>query len=263
MPSQTAADLLQAAHSDGQLSMPALQALQMVDVGATMNAALGTPALDIQATEVVLIALMPDDSGSIEVAGNTQVMRDGHNMVIGEFEHAKHRDGILLLTRLLNGEVINPFTLIEAAQRLTTSNYRPHMGTPLYDNTLVLLGDVLAKKQELEGAGIVVRTITLIITDGADLHSRKAGPNDVARVVKDMLLREGEHIVAGMGISDGRTDFRQVFTEMGIPDRWIYTPGDDPREIRRGFELFSQSAAQASQSAGSFSQAALGGFGGN
>ena len=28
------------------------------------------------------------------------------------------------------------------------------------------------------------------------------------------------HVVAAMGISDGTTDFRAVFSAMGIPNRW-------------------------------------------
>jgi len=35
------------------------------------------------------------------------------------------------------------------------------------------------------------------------------------------MLAQECHIVAGMGISDGETDFARVFREMGIPDQWI------------------------------------------
>jgi hypothetical protein len=71
--------------------------------------------------------------------------------------------------------------------------------------------------------------------------------------------------VAGMGISDGSTDFARVFREMGIPDQWVLTPRNDPKEIRRAFQLFSQSAIRASGGVG-FSQTAqtgvsMGGFG--
>ena len=46
---------------------------------------------------------------------------------------------------------------------------------------------------------------------------------------------------------------------MGIEDRWILTPGNNPSEIRRAFQVFSQSAVRASQAA-SFSQGTVGGF---
>jgi hypothetical protein len=85
------------------------------------------------------------------------------------------------------------------------------------------------------------RTVTLLITDGADVHSTRADASHVKSLVDDLLAGEN-HIVAGMGISDGSTDFRAVFREMGIPDEWILTPGDGKSDIRRAFQVFSQSA---------------------
>src|SRR5262250_2064121 len=81
---------------------------------------------------------------------------------------------------------------------------------PLYDQTVVLLGTVLAKAQEFADNGVPVRTVTLIITDGADEHSRRATAQTVATLVQDMQQAE-THIVAAMGIEDGSTDFRRVF----------------------------------------------------
>jgi len=144
--------------------------------------------------------------------------------------------------------------------RLDQHNYDPGLSTPLYDQTVVLLGTVLAKAQEFADNGVPVRTVTLIITDGADEHSRRATAQTVATLVQDMRQAE-THIVAAMGIDDGSTDFRRVFREMGIEDQWILTPGNDVSQIRRAFQLFSQSAVRASQSAAHFGQAVLGGFG--
>ena len=76
----------------------------------------------------------------------------------------------------------------------------------------------------------------------------------VRPLVED-LLRSETHIVAGLGISDGSTDFRAVFAEMGIPDAWILTPGNSDKDIRAAFRLFSQSAAALTQAV------TVGGFG--
>jgi hypothetical protein len=105
---------------------------------------------------------------------------------------------------------------------------------------------VIAKSQELSAAGIAVRTVTLIITDGADYGSTRIKPADIKAIIDDMLAQE-QHIVAAMGISDGSTDFRAVFRAMGVPDRWVLTPGNSASEIRRAFAVFSQSAVRASQ----------------
>ena len=133
-------------------------------------------------------------------------------------------------------------------------------GTPLYDQAVVLLGTVLAKAQEFTRNGVAARTVTLLITDGADCHSQRARAREVAALVNDLRRAEG-HIVAGMGIDDGTTDFRHVFREMGIEDKWILTPGQSAQEIRAAFQVFSQSAVRVSQGAATFNASSLGGFG--
>jgi hypothetical protein len=56
----------------------------------------------------------------------------------------------------------------------------------------------------------------------------------VKAIVTDMLKAES-HIVAAIGLSDGTTDFRRVFRDMGIEDRWILTPGASQSDIRSAF----------------------------
>jgi hypothetical protein len=250
--------LLEEAHTEGVLSPSSLQALTSVDLGAQIQAGLGISVDDVQASEVVLLTIMPDDSGSIRHAGNEEAVRDGHNLVLDALTRSKQGDGVLAHTRYLNGNVLYPYRPIDQAVQMTSMNYQANQGTPLYDQSVVLLGSVVAKTQEFTRNGVVARSVTLIITDGADQHSRRASAKDVAALVHDMTRSEA-HIVAAMGISDGTTDFRAVFREMGIEDRWILTPGNSPGEIRRAFQVFSQSAVRASQAA-SFSSGALRGF---
>ena len=159
-----------------------------------------------------------------------------------------HEQGALSAKSLAALDVVDVGAQIQAGLGVTIDD-----GTPLYDQTAVTLGTVIAKAQELQQAGIAVRTVTLIITDGGDYGSTRMKPADVKAIVDDMLAHE-HHIVAAMGISDGTTSFRDVFRAMGIPDRWILTPGNSASEIRRAFQVFSQSAVRASQGA------QLGGF---
>ncbi len=245
--------LLDDAHAAGALSKQALDTLDVVDVGAQIQAGLGLSIDDVGSSEVVLLTMMPDDSGSIQHANNAEAVRDGHNFVLDALGQSKQAGEVLAHTRYLNGHVLFPYTQLAHAERLTPANYDPRLSTPLYDQTCVLLGTVIAKAQELAQAGIAVRTVTLIITDGGDCGSARCKAKDVAAIVRDMLAQEN-HIVAAMGISDGSTDFRDVFAKMGIPDRWILTPGNSASEIRRAFAVFSQSAVRASAGA------QLGGF---
>jgi hypothetical protein len=250
-------ELFVSAHAEGTLSLPALQALTMVDLGAQIQAGLGIAVDDVEGSEVVLLTIMPDDSSSM--SANEQVVCDGHNLVLDAVKGSKQRDAILAHTRYLNGTVLFPYRPIDQAVRMDTANFRAIHGTPLYDEAVVILGSVLAKTRELETNGVAARSITLLITDGADECSRKAKARDVAAIVAD-LDRAESHIVAAMGISNGATDFRRVFREMGIADRWILTPGNTAAEIRSAFQIFSQSAIRASK-ASHYSQTTLGGFG--
>src|SRR5947207_2580155 len=109
--SQTAnlSKLFQNAHADGELSAASLQALTVVDLGAQIQDGLGVPIDDVQASEVVLVTQMPDDSGSIAGSGNAQAVRDGHNLVLQALRQSRQRDAILAHTRYLNGHVLFPY----------------------------------------------------------------------------------------------------------------------------------------------------------
>ena len=253
--------LFGAAHDEGELSAQALQALTLTaDIGVQIQAGLGIAPDDVPASQVVLVTMMPDDSGSIRFGGNAQRVRDGHNLVLEALKRSKQKEDILAHTRYLNGHVLYPYRRIDEAICMDSHNYDPNLGTPLYDQIVVMLGTVLAKTRQFEDGGVPVRTVSLILTDGADEGSMKQTPKSVRAIVEDMLRQE-KHIIAAMGIDDGGTDFRQVFRDMGIEDRWILTPGNTDQEIRRAFQTFSQSAVKASQGAGHFSKTALGGFG--
>jgi hypothetical protein len=259
--SPNVSQLFKTAQQEGTLSPQAAKTLQLVDVGANIQNALGIPAFNVQASEVVLVTMYIDDSGSIRFASNSQAVRDGHNLVIDSLIKSKQGDNILVHTKYFNGTILYPYCPIKDAIKMDTHNYDPNGGTPLYDETVMMLGTVMAKAQEFADNGVPVRTISLVMTDGHDEHSRKIkSPSQIAPVVKNMLMQEN-HIVAAMGIDDGGcTNFTEIFKEMGLEDRWILTPGNTEKEIRSAFSLFSSSAVRASQSATHFSKTALGGF---
>jgi len=253
-------NLFQQAREEGTISAKALQALTVADVGNQIQTALGVKVDDIQASEVVLVTMLVDDSGSIRFGSNAQAVRDGHNLVLEAITASKQQNNILAHTRYLNGFILFPYVLIEQAARMNQGNYNPNGSTPLYDQSVILLGTVLAKAQEFADQGVAVRTVTLIITDGNDEHSVRSNARDAAAIAKDMLKAE-THIIAAMGIDDGQTDFKEVFREMGIQDEWILIPGNTPSEIRKVFQVFSKTAIRATQSAAGFKTAAAGGFG--
>lgn len=270
-----ASALIQGAHDEGILSGASLSALQIPDIGNAINNAIGT-SIEINAAQAVHVVMLLDDSSSIswawdedkqQTTDNSQLVIDGHNLVIEALRGSKARDGIFVTTLLLNGKVINSFAHIDNAVLLDSNNYVAEGGTPLYDQCTITIGSAVAKAQEISEDGVPCRSIILVTTDGMDEHSVNTKASDVKSVVGDVLQTE-QYIVAAMGIPGARhgyrgksLDFRKVFEQMGIQDKWILTPGESQKEIRAAFQLFSQSATTASQNAGSFSKTALGGFG--
>ena len=256
--------LFSTAKTEGELSAGAVNALTVIDLGAQIQSALGISALDVQASEVMLVAMKVDDSGSISASDNEQSVRDGHNLVLDAFADSKQMDNILIHASYLNGKILYPYVLLDQAIRMDGRNYQANGGTPLYDETMVLLATVMAKYLEFADQGVPARTISLIVTDGRDEHStRVLDPAPIKRVVTEMLKKE-RHIIAGMGIGQTQTDqdfFRDIFQRMGLRDEWILTPDNTPSEIRKAFQVFSRSSVRASRSAGSFSKTAAGGVG--
>lgn len=254
--------LLHGAHEDGDISSGSLTALTKIpDIGAIIQQGLGVPIGSVRSSEVILFNILTDDSGSIRMAGNSKPICDGHNQLIKALRESKQQDNIEVINRYLNGTVLYPYTPISMVPEMDSTNYNANGGTPLFDETAKLLATVIAKSQDFKNSGIQVRTITLILTDGDDCHSHINNAADIKKIVTDMLRGE-DHIIAAMGFDNGSCDFKQVFSEMGILDRWSLTAQASPSEIRKAFQVFSQSAVRASQSAAHFSQTNIGGFGG-
>lgn len=253
-------NLFDNSRDDGSISVDAHDILTLPDLGAKIQQGLGVSVDDVPASEVFLLTLLVDDSASIHSGNNEQLLRDGYNAILGALKQSKQESGILIHTRYLNGFVLSPYTPVSQAVNLDASNFRANGGTPLYDESVAILGTVLAKTQEFADAGVPSRSVTVIITDGADCGSHRHDARAVKAIVKDMLRQES-HIVAAVGLDDGSTDFKRVFRDMGIEDRWILTPGTSQSDIRAAFRVISQTAVRASQARGQFSRAVAGGFG--
>ena len=177
---------------------------------------------------------------------NAEATRIGHNHVVDALLASPHPDSVLLATRYLSGQLLNPYGPLISAHRLSIHNFTPNRGTPLYDQTVETLKMVLAKYEQVKADWREARTATLLVTDGLDEHSRIQNAASVAEIIKSMRSTS-HHIVAAMGISDGSTDFRRVFIAMGIDPKWILTPGSTKEDILKAFGLFAEKVSQATR----------------
>lgn len=247
----------------GMVTAGAAAGLFTPDLAAQLGqGGLGVDPSLVHASEVFIMVEVVDDSGSIRfVNGNSQAVRDGHNIILDALNGSKQRSSVVMRSTYLNGTVLCNFSLIEDVPRMTPQNYDPDGGTPLYDAIGEAVAATAAKIQEFESSGVTAHAVIVVITDGHDEHSRKLNPRRLQPVVVDLLKSE-KVIVCGMGIDDGRTDFRAIFKGIGLEDRWILTPKNNPSEIRKAFGAVSQTAQRVSQTGANFSQqAAGGGFG--
>lgn len=223
-----------------------------VDIGEQIMGAMGVSADDVPGSEAIFVTMLIDDSGSIGDSGNTDYMIEGQNLVLDALADSNQKNDVLVNTVLLNGTLGAGYAFLDDAIRLNRSNYRPYGGTPLFSQSLVVLGSVLAKEQYFKMKGVACRSITLIATDGGNTDGVKVAN---VKALVDKLLQTENHIVAGMGIQDRYgTNFTDIFRSMGIADDWIMVakganPDELKKAIREKFRLFSQSARIASQTA--------------
>jgi hypothetical protein len=242
---------------NSQLSQGTLDNITSHDLGADITAALGTPVDSLRGSEMLLLSLLLDDSSSM--SSMADVLIAGVNLIVDAVVNSKPAGDVLVQMRSLNDGLIFPATPIKLLPRLTRDLYRPSGATPLFDGSYLLLSTGMAKVEEAMLAGIPARALHVIISDGAPYGAQRYTARDVHALIKDMHRIQPEaHLVLGMGIDDGRTDFRALFKSMGIGvdrDEHILTPDNSPSAIRKAFQVASQSAATASQGAAGFSQA--------
>lgn len=258
----TVQSLFASAVADGSIDRNAASVV-VPNMTANIQAALGVSVDDVQASSVCLVTLVLDDSGSIQ-GPNCQILIDGSNMVLDAVGGSKpeDQDGVLVHCRRLNAGIVYPFSPLPQAVRLNGQNFQPDGHTPLYDTVAETMAAVIAKTQDFAMNGVPCRSVTIIVTDGADVGSKTHRTPESVRPLIEAALRSEQHIVCAMGIDDGSTPFADIFARMGVRPKWILTPKNSPTEIRRCFAMASKSAAMGSQAVqgGAFSKVAAGGF---
>ena len=236
--------LMAAAVDDGILS-PATK--DLIDLNDTI--ALGSNGVDmddILATDVTLLTLVIDDSGSISYAGLEDAVRQGQNEMLDAFLSSKQKDAIMMATWYLNSKSpLHSYATMDNVIRLDDHNYVANGGTPLYDRTFEAIASNVAYAQQLRDTGTPVTNVVVIITDGEDQSSRKYRAADCARLIKDVM--QEQFTVVFVGVGSNTSAFEATATQMGIPKHNILTITASPSEIRRACRMISQSTIRTSQ----------------
>lgn len=258
--------LFQSAVDEGNLSAAAASIVGIPDLGQQIQAGLCPVIDDVEASEVTLVAMLIDDSSSISrIPNGPQAVCAGQNVVIEALQGSKQKDGILVGTwRMNQDEPVHPFVPLDQAVLMENGvNYEAYGETPLYRKSVMVLGTVSAEVQRFyDDYFVPARAVFIVVTDGHDEDysaTKTYTASDVATLIESL---QENIIVQFMGIQSTRVNFHRIAGEMGVMSKWVLTPDNNESEIRKAFQLASQSAVRASQSAASFSQTAqAGGFG--
>jgi hypothetical protein len=241
-------ELLNGTYYEGLISEPAAKAL--ADVPGYREEIAQSLGSDGSGAEILLVTILVDDSLSIaNIAGGKPAEEQGHDRLLDVLDR---RGGTqtLVQTRLMNRGSFSPYRLLPQAAHLRGQLRCDGKYTPLYHQSLLTLGSVIAKTREQEERGRATRTVTLIVTDGVNNDSSSTTAAHVRLLVRDMHEFTSNHIVAGMGIGG---DYDAVFREMGIPRRFRFDAvGATAADINRLFERFETlvlEPASTSQSA--------------
>jgi uncharacterized protein YegL len=240
-------NLFNNAVNNGTIS-PQTGSLLTGHLGAVVIAGASGTAMDnIMATDVTLITVLIDASSSIGTSGLEQAVRDGQNQLVDSFAGSKEKDAILMALWSFNQtqNVYHSYVPVSDATRLNGQNFQAGGATALYDTWCDALAANVAYAEQLRATGTPCRSVVVVITDGGDYGSkRRAG--DCARISADLLKSE-QFVLAFVGVG-AETDFRKVARSMGIPDGCVMVATQaTASELRKAFQMVSQSAIRASQ----------------
>lgn len=209
--------------------------------------AAGKALEEITASDVTLITVLVDASGSIADRGLEQAVRDGQNALLDAFAGAKEKDSVLLACWLFNGDqnVVHAYVPVDDATRLDTRTYRARGGTRLYDTWCDALAANVAYAQRLRDGGTPTRSVVVVVTDGEDVGSSRSS-RDCSTLSKSLLASE-LFTLAFVGVGKD-TQFELIAAAMGIPAGCVHVQRDaTPAALRKTFQLVSRSAIRASQ----------------
>lgn len=244
--------ILASLYRGGGLSKPSADALIKAKP-SNIGTALGSES---GASELLLVSVLVDDS--ISIAHDIEHIRFGYGKVLMALRTKSFDAAVQFHVRAMNKGVIEPYTDLAHAPALTEANYSGSdlaQVTPLYLQSVLLFGTAMLKAQEEADRGTRVRTYSLIITDGEDNRSGSVTVDDVRAMVTTMHTLWKNHVVAAMGVGERpETQFRDIFTKMGIPSDRQYTPGTSVERLQEDFDEIADMLAIAASSETHFAQ---------
>ncbi len=227
---------------------PATESMLTGHLGNVVVAGAAGVAMEaIEATDVTLVTILIDASSSIASARLEQAVREGQRELLAAFAGSREKDRILVALWTFNDQVsvLHSYVPVGDALRLDDRNYRGRGNTRLYDAWCDALASNVAYAQQLRDSGTPVKSVVVMISDGADTGSKRTQKQ--CRALSEDLLKSEQFVLAFVGVGADAT-FRRIAKNMGVPDGCVEVQTQaTPAALRKVFQMVSRSAIRASQ----------------
>ena len=241
--------LFQSARDDG-LTNDTLDLVVSNLNGPTMITPVGVSLDNLATNEVTLAMNIIDMSGSMHPYAN-DLIRAYNDDYLAAMGQSTAADDILVSTILFDDQVqlLHGYLNLADVPPLDRRAYHPSGSTALYDAVANGLTNMVLYAQQLRRAGVMVRCIVIVYSDGDDNASKQSAA-DVRRAVRDLLKHE-IYTLAYVGFCSGglsQKDLRKLADTIGFTE--ILLAGLSHSELRRIFHLASMSTVRVSQQQG-------------
>lgn len=209
----------------------------------TIAGAQGASVDDLAGDEATLYVRIGDQSGSM--ARFRDVVIEAANDQLDALAGSKAGDSILMSTWVFNDRpsLLHSYLSLDKVPRMDRNSYDPDGSTALYAATLDAITSAVAYAQTLRDAGIRVKVVIVIISDGEDNASGNISVTKVKTVIED-LLRQEIYTVAFVAFG---TEGKKIAASMGIPSANVLDESADAHSIRLALNTVSKSVIRASQ----------------
>jgi uncharacterized protein YegL len=210
----------------------------------TSSDVLGVDASKLTRPRCYLVMLVLDDSGSI--SGHERKVVAGAKTFIEQYKNARadnriHSD-VLVAVGTLNRGVIVPYTEVGSFNLAALDTFAISGGTPLYDVANAALTLQIAKTVELQSNGVSAKTLTVLMTDGADVGS-KLSSAQLRPVVTGLNERHGNnHLIVGCEVGEAAEG---ALEQMGIPKEKVFKASYEATSLIDTFSRLSKASMNA------------------
>jgi len=255
MSSQTeVSETLQSALSQGQISVGAMQSIKEGLDDIAMAGCRGMDIEELDSEEATLVSVVIDASWSM-LSHADDVIKSYNEQFLSPLKKSKNAKDILVEVWIFSGKgspqeychLHQGWTPIPDCQELTTADYNPDGGTPLFACVHKAQTGMLTYGQTVRDNGTRTKCIMVVLSDGEENLSQDlkvSGP--MVRSISSSMLKQEVYVLSYIFFGN-RSDGDKHATEIGFPIQHRLTASLTDSEIRRVFKQVSTSVISTSQ----------------